>query len=50
MFNAELRTGVSQKNGKEYMLIEIELAPNYKKVVFLDNAEVALVKAIHNND
>lgn len=45
MLNAELRTGVSQKTGKEYMMIEIQLAPDYKKVVFLDSAEVALVKA-----
>lgn len=50
MFNAEIRTGVSQKTGKEYMLIEIELVPNYKKVVFLDNAEVALIKATQNNE
>lgn len=49
MINAELRTGVSQKTGKEYMMIEIQLAPDYKKVVFLDRAEVALVKATQIN-
>lgn len=49
MMNAELRTGVSQKTGKEYMMIEIQLAPDYKKVVFLDSAEVALVKATQKN-
>lgn len=49
MFEAKLRTGVSQKTGKEYMMIEIQLAPDYKKVVFLDNAEVALVKATQKN-
>ena len=49
MLNAELRTGVSQKTGKEYMMIEIQLAPDYKKVVFLDSAEVALVKATQKN-
>lgn len=50
MFNGEIRTGVSRKTGKEYMLLEIELAPNYRKVVFLDDAEVALIKAIQNNE
>lgn len=49
MLEALLRTGVSQKTGKEYMMIEIELAPDYKKVVFLDSAEVALVKATQKN-
>ena len=49
MMNAELRTGVSQKTGKEYMMIEIQLVPDYKKVVFLDSAEVALVKATQKN-
>lgn len=45
---AELRKGVSQKTGKEYYVIEIELSKDYKKVVFLDNAEVALLKATNN--
>lgn len=45
---AELRKGVSQKTGKEYFVIEIELSKDYKKVVFLDNAEVALIKATNN--
>lgn len=49
MMNAELRMGVSQKSGKEYMMIEIQLAPDYKKVVFLDSAEVALIKATQKN-
>lgn len=46
---AELREGVSTKTGKPYILIEVEITPDYKKVVFLDSAEVALVKATNKN-
>lgn len=49
MLHAELKTGVSQRTGKEYMMIEIHLAEDYKKVVFLDSAELALVKATQKN-
>lgn len=49
MLEAVLRTGVSQKTGKEYMMIEIQIAEDYKKVVFLDSAEVALIKATQKN-
>lgn len=46
---AELREGVSTKTNKPYMLIEVEITPDYKKVVFLDSAEVALIKATNKN-
>lgn len=44
MINTELKKGISKKSGKEYYYLEIELAPDYKKVVLLDRPEVALVK------
>lgn len=50
MINAEIKKGVSKKTGKEYMCIEIEITPEYKKVVFLDPAEQALVKCTYIND
>lgn len=31
------------KNGNKYIVLEIALTPRYKKVVFLDNAELELV-------
>lgn len=43
MMTAELKKGESKK-GKEYYFIEIEITPEYKKVVFLDSCETALVK------
>lgn len=32
------------KNGVPYVALEIELYPNVNKLVFLDNAEVALLE------
>ena len=48
MMKAELKKGESKK-GKEYYFIEIEITPDYKKVVFLDPCEVALVKITYEN-
>jgi hypothetical protein len=36
------------KNGNKYVVLEIALTPTYKKVVFLDNAELELVKLYVN--
>ncbi len=44
----EIKQGVGKKSGKEYTAIEIEITPDYKKVVFLDPAEIALVKMTYN--
>ena len=44
----EIKKGIGKKSGKEYIAIEIEITPDYKKVVFLDSAEVALVKMTYN--
>lgn len=38
---------VSQK-GNKYLCLEISLSENYKKIVFLDNAEVELIKLLAN--
>lgn len=35
------------KNGKEYTCLEIQLAPNYVKTVFLDKAEIALLQTVN---
>lgn len=43
----EFKKGVSKKSGKEYIALEIEITPDYKKVVFLDPAEIALVKTTY---
>lgn len=38
----------SQK-GNKYLCLEIYLTPDYKKVVFLDTAEIELVKLANAN-
>lgn len=37
------------KSGNNYMCLEIYLTDNYKKIVFLDQAEIELLK-LSNND
>ena len=44
--NCKLVIGVSKKTGNPYARVDIQLAPNYKKTVFLDFAEQALVQLI----
>lgn len=41
---ATLETRVSKKSGKTYHCIVIKLTDTYEKIVFLDNAEVELIK------
>lgn len=41
---ATLETRVSKKSGKPYQCIIIKLTDTYEKIVFLDNAEVELIK------
>lgn len=41
---AILKKVQSKKNGQEYIIIEIPISNDYKKTVFLDPAEKALVK------
>lgn len=42
--SATLETRVSKKSGKPYQCIVIKLTDTYEKIVFLDNAEVELIK------
>lgn len=41
---ATLETRVSKKSGKPYQCLVIKLTDTYEKIVFLDNAEVELIK------
>lgn len=41
---ATLETRVSKKSGKPYQCIVIKFTDTYEKIVFLDNAEVELIK------
>lgn len=42
---AKLVKKVSKKTGSEYVCIELTLASNYKKTIFLDAAEMALLQS-----
>lgn len=41
---ATLETRVSKKTGKTYQCLVIKLTDTYEKVVFLDTAEIELIK------
>lgn len=45
--NCSLETRVSKK-GKEYTVLVIKLTDTYEKIVFLDNAELELIKLIND--
>ena len=47
-YKATLETRTSQK-GNEYQVLLVHLTDTYEKPVFLDKAELELLK-IHNND
>lgn len=47
--NAELVEKVS-KNGKSYVCIEISLTSNVKKTVFLEEAELELIRLAYANN
>ena len=42
--NAQLKEAISEKSGKPYTYIEIQLTANYFKKVFLDPSEIELIK------
>lgn len=44
-----LETRVSNK-GKEYKCLVIKLTDTYEKIVFLDNAELELLKVYYTNN
>lgn len=44
VLDAKLVEKVSTKTGKNYLVIEIKITDTYVKQVFLDNAELELLK------
>lgn len=48
MFECSLEKKISKK-GTEYYVLVIQLTDTYKKYVFLDGAELELIKALQNN-
>ena len=48
MFEAVIVKGKSKK-GADYVALDIEIAPNYKKRVFLDKSEEALIVALYGD-
>ena len=47
---ASLETRVSQKSGNPYECVVIKLTPDYEKTVFLDQAELALLKTVKGEE
>ena len=43
----ELKKGISEKTGKEYYYLSIMITPTYEKKVFLDNAEIELIRLMN---
>lgn len=48
--DALLEEKTSEKKGTKYYVITISLTDNYKKQVFLDPAEVELIKLLYQNN
>lgn len=44
--NCSLKEGISEKSGKTYVYVSIMLTPTYEKRVFLENAELELLKVV----
>lgn len=44
-----LKEAVSEKSGKQYVYVSIQLTPNMEKKVFLDQAELELIKLVYGN-
>lgn len=40
----ELKKGISEKTGKEYYYLSVMITPTYEKKVFLDSAEIELIR------
>ena len=47
MIKAEFKTGISNKTGREYVCVDVYITDTYKKRIFLDAAEIELVKLNH---
>lgn len=39
----------TSKSGNKYIALEVYLTPTYKKVIFLDSAEIELIKVYSSN-
>lgn len=48
--DCRLVVGKSKKSGNDYARVDIMVTPNYKKTVFLDFAEQALVKVTYGDE
>lgn len=44
LLNASLQEKISNKSGKPYYVIEVELTPTLTKQVFLEQAEIEVIK------
>lgn len=44
LLNASLQEKKSEKSGKNYYVVTIQLTPSYSKQVFLELSEIELVK------
>lgn len=47
--NAKLVEKTSDKTGKKYVCIEIQITPTYTKLVFLTGAEIELLKVMNSS-
>ena len=47
--DCSLKEAISEKSGKPYVYVSIQLTPTYEKKVFLDTAEIELIKVINSN-
>lgn len=47
--SVELVTRTSKKSGNQYSALEITFSNGYKKLVFLDQAELFMAQTLENN-
>lgn len=50
ILNCALKEKISNKSGKPYFVIDIELTPTLTKQVFLEPAEVEVIKLFHEKN
>lgn len=44
MIKAELKKGISKKTGNEFVCVDLYITDTYKKRVFLEPAEIELIR------
>lgn len=47
---AKFVKGISKKTGNEWYAVQVTLIGDYNKLIFLNNAEVLIVKQAYGND